>query len=341
MKLNIPPTYDGDINEYFKESLKNSKYFNSNKSVIFINGMKNSPKDHMESAIALSELQMCKVIGLYNYSEGALLDLFQCMMDKDTFHGKDYTIPAMKIIRDYILAGKVNDKLIKEYFKRTNNATAELFDLLRKPEHRKTQLFAHSQGNLILSNALTGILLADGKSALIGREVNTFGSPAMNWPPPIKPNECAFSGDPVALLAGIDLTFSISKVGKNNKDNSFFNHGFFEYIKNDPAFVVNRRAVKIGFTLNLDNDGLANDLIKMGNNVKRIEDVVEYLNFNHWDNDDVIHAYVKKLMKLPQKHYILEAIKKSIRLRQMIVRALDDWWTASDEQAGINFIKSL
>lgn len=355
LKVNIEPKNDGDITKYYNTLSKRSRYFNSNKSVIFINGMKVSPQAHMENALALSELQMCNVIGVYNASEwnekdslvnrmkGIGLDLWQCLLDKTTFHGPDASPlakPFVQLFRDFFLQGKVNENTVRTLFI-YNKVNEHLFDLLRSQEHRYTTIFAHSQGNLILSNVLTGILLADGRPALLGREINSFGSPVVNWPPPIKPNEFAFTCDPVALLSGIDFTFTITKVGSNIRDGTLFNHGFLQYVKNDPAFVVNRHAKKWGITWSLDNEGLADEIIKMENNLWRIENIFKYLYDNHFDKDDVVLAYVKKLMRLPQKHIIIDAIKRSSFLRYILINSMEKGWTSKDEQGAINYLKSI
>jgi hypothetical protein len=78
------PTEDGEVNEYINlEAADASKFFSQSRKVIFINGMKNSGRVHAESALALSLVQMCPVIGLFNRSSGFLVDLWQCLMDKN------------------------------------------------------------------------------------------------------------------------------------------------------------------------------------------------------------------------------------------------------------------
>ena len=66
-----PPQHDGDAQNYVDRGAKDSNYFDPNRTVFFINGMNNSPKEHVEAALALSLVQMCTVRGIFNASAGA------------------------------------------------------------------------------------------------------------------------------------------------------------------------------------------------------------------------------------------------------------------------------
>ena len=60
------PQSDGEINEYaYKEAVASSE-FDRTRKVIFINGMLNKGQDHAESALALSWVQMCTVVGVWS-----------------------------------------------------------------------------------------------------------------------------------------------------------------------------------------------------------------------------------------------------------------------------------
>ena len=179
-----------------------------------------------------------------------------------------------------------------------NAAQVPLFDLLRKPENKHREFFAHSQGNLILSNALQAIAAVDGPAGLAGYKVHTFGSPAVNWPLGLRKFEHGFTFDYVAFFAGFDATWSISKVGLPGGIDM---HGFLVYLKNDPAFVVNRyRVGGWGMTFNMDEDGLAEALIAMSGNTRRIAAIFARLDKKHnSDADDVAGLYVKRLRKSP------------------------------------------
>ena len=49
------PKNDGDVNVYEHAEAKSTTYWQSQRSVVFINGMANSPTDHMKSAVAVVE----------------------------------------------------------------------------------------------------------------------------------------------------------------------------------------------------------------------------------------------------------------------------------------------
>ena len=63
-------------------------------------------------------------------------------------------------------------------------------------------ILPYSQGNLIASNALTAVALADGLQAIRGVMVISFGSPCRFWPPGIRHHNFAFANDPVTWLDG-------------------------------------------------------------------------------------------------------------------------------------------
>ena len=107
-----------------------------------------------------------------------------------------------------------------------NPAALAVFDLLRRPRWRRCDIFAHSQGNLILSNALQGIEAVDGRAAIAGRNVHSFGSPAVKWPKGLNHHEHGFTWDPVTWLAGIDASLSISKVGMPKGSLNPITHSF-------------------------------------------------------------------------------------------------------------------
>src|SRR5262245_20632350 len=295
------PATDGEINEYaYKEAVASSQFDRSRK-VIFINGMLNKGTDHAESALALSWVQMCTVIGVYNQSVSGWVDFTQCIGDKNQFNGPLSFSAQNKVMLGTVLGGKTAEQAARRALER-NPAQVAVFDLLRRPEHHHREIFAHSQGNLILSNALQAIAAVDGAAALDGYMVHTFGSPTVNWPMGITKYEHAFTWDPVAFLAGFDTTWTISKVGMPSGSMNPITHAFLEYLKCDPAFFVNRfRWGGLGVTFNMDEDGLAKALAAMGTNMRRVKSIFEHLNKKHnSDADDVAVRYVKEIRKSPK-----------------------------------------
>jgi hypothetical protein len=82
------PTKDGETLEFtHPEAAAAKDYFDLQRRVIFINGMDNAPDAHARSALALSLVQMCTVIGVYNRTAGPIRDLAQCLGDKLQFDG--------------------------------------------------------------------------------------------------------------------------------------------------------------------------------------------------------------------------------------------------------------
>jgi hypothetical protein len=333
------PTADGEINEYAYQEALASREFDRERKVVFINGMLNDGAAHAESALALSWVQMCTVVGVYNASSGGVRDFAQCIGDKNQFDGPLSFSARTKVAIGAAGGGRTPVEVARRALSR-NRAQVELFFCLRRPENRHREIFAHSQGNLILSNVLQAIAAVDGPAALVGRTVHTFGSPAVNWPPYITKYEHAFTWDPVTWLAGFDATWTIAKVGMPSGSNNPITHGFLEYLKRDPAFVVNRfRWGGLGVTFRMDEDGLANALARMGTNMRRVLAIFEHLDRNHnSDADDVAVRYVRLVRQSPA---LVVALKADRQLVALLIRILDEGWTSAAEQQAIEFLRTL
>ena len=333
------PVSDGDDIEYISVEAKASEQFDHGRKVIFINGMLNKGPDFVESAIALSLLQMCTVIGVYNASGGGWEDFKQCIGDKNQFDGPVSFSARNKVAIGMALGGGTSVEAARNALGR-NRAQVALFDLLRKPEHRRRDIFAHSQGNLILSNVLQAIVAVDGPRALDGYKVQTFGSPVVTWSKGILKNDHGFTWDPVTFLAGFDTSWTISKVGMPQGSLQPITHGFREYLKCDPAFVVNRfRWGGLGVTFNMDEEGLAKALAAMGTNTRRVLKIFEHLNKNHnSDADDVAVLYVDQVSRSPATKAALKAERSLVDL---LIRMMDEGWTSAEEKKAIAFLRTL
>ena len=344
MAVNSTPTRDGEVATYVSLEAQKTQWWDRNRVVVFVNGMKNSGEDHRGSAEALSLLQMCPVIGVYNLSDSFVEDLAQCIADKFQFDGPMAREPgqALKNALEGEAKGKTAAEAMEAVLDR-NPPALSLFRLLRRNEHRHTPVFAHSQGNLILSNALSAIGAVDGKEALLRREIRTFGSPCKNWPDGIIPIECGFTFDPVTWLAGFDWSFRISKLGMPSGAVNPVTHAFLEYLRHDPAFVVNRfRWGSFGLTVSMDEDGLADALVKMGRNMPRVRPVFEHLKKNHWsDVDDVALLYVEKGRKAHNGAEIFSAVKADPVFHKMLIDVMDAGWTSRREKNAISFLEAL
>jgi hypothetical protein len=221
-----------------------------------------------------------------------------------------------------------------------NACQVALFKLLLPPQTRSYELFAHSQGNLILSNVLQAIEAVQGTGGIAGRVVHTYGSPAVNWPTAITKHEHGFTFDGVNWMSGIDWGFTISKVGMPRDSWNPFTHGFLEYMKLDPAFVVNRfRTGGWGMTFNMDEDGLARCLAGMGPNMPRVKAIFRHLKTSHpSDSDDVAVRYVALIRNQPA---VLAALRQDRELIGLLRGILGSGVTFPDEQRAISFLGAL
>lgn len=337
------PSSDGDVNLYISGEGSEQSWFDPRRRVIFVNGMMNSPTDHKDSAMALSLLQGCPVIGVYNRSDGFWADLGQCITDKAKLVGVQAGVMmsfenwAATVELMFQMARRSYPMLDKRDFVgdmiRSNAATYALYSLLvgsggvglRRP------IYCHSQGNLVTSNALTAVALALGPNVLTGVEVHSFGSPCRYWPPGIARTNNAFTFDPVSWL-DLRVDLSSSKVG------FVAGHAFTLYMANDAEFVVNRfRWGSFGLTASMDEEGLAQYLIRMGNNPPRLKRIFERLRDAHWsDSDDVAYEYVRRA---PDS--LLRSLKGSDRtLIDLLIQLLESGWTSGSEREQINRLRA-
>ncbi|QEL21082.1 hypothetical protein [Limnoglobus roseus] len=340
------PTKDGDVNEYINsEAAALKEYFSRSKKVIFVNGMGNTGQDHAESAMALSLVQLCPVIGVFNQSSGLVKDLLQCLADKNQFQGPVSSTAQSKVesgnsLWNRILKGYRTPEQVMMSALSRNPVQVSLFNELRKPENRRREIFAHSQGNLILSNVLQAIGAVDGPQALAGRTVHTFGSPAVFYPPGVQKFEHGFTFDPVNWLSGFDRSFSISKVGVPTGAKNPITHGFLWYLQDDPRFVINRfRTGGWGATFNMDEDGLAKCLAAMETNLPRVRKVIDFLDkYQNSDADDVSVLYVQAIQQKPAVRTALKADKELVKL---LIKTMDEGYTSGEERDAINWLKAL
>ena len=334
------PTLDGEVHDYTHWEVAALKKAESPcvdpaRKVIFVNGMGNTGENHAESALALSLVQMCTVIGVFNKTGGTFTDLVQCVADKNQFDG--LSLSAKNAVGIRLIFGQTSIQAARNALSR-NRAQVALFDVVRA--NRGREIFAHSQGNLILSNVLQAVAAVDGPSALHGLVVHTFGSPAVNWPSGITKHEHGFTFDPVNWLSGFDSTFTISKVGWPQGSWNPITHGFLEYMKNDPTFLVNRyRTGGLGVTFDMDEEALAKALADMGPNMRRVYDIFQHLRANHGsDADDVAELYVDLARTRPM---VANALKSYRPLRDLLIRILGSGATFPGEARAIAYLQAL
>lgn len=354
---NNKPTADGDLNLYVPPEGQGASWFNAQGRVIFVNGMLNSPDEHAKAALALSVLQACPVIGVYNKSESGLIDFVQCLRDKLTLNlVQSATLVDWyrKVEDGYQVKRRTNPALTKiDYVADTvkpNAATLALYHLIAgmpAGERAALKFFAHSQGNLITSNALTAVSLALGPGAISGLEVNCYGSPCRNWPEGIRPHNFAFTFDPVALLDA-RAGFSTSKVGFVGllgiplHGDPMYSHAFLRYMEYDAEFIVNRfRWGSFGMTARMDETGLAKFCVSLDKNTPRLKKIFERLKSAHWtDGDDVAYEYVSRMHK--DHDVTMRAIARTDPdFVKLLIGLLDAGWTTRGEKSEMDYLSSL
>ena len=345
---NNPPNGDGDINRYVSAEGSAQSWFDRTREVVFVNGMANAPADHIKSALGLSLLQGCPVVGVYNKADGLWADLGQCLRDKGVLvpvQAGNFDAWESAFDAAYGLARLTNVALTKIGFMETfvagNAATASLYRYVTScsPQQRsRLKIFCHSQGNLITSNALTAVALACGKGAIADMEVNSFGSPCRYWPPGLSRTNNAFTFDPVSWL-DYNVGFSSVKVGFTP---GLVSHGFEIYMNQDAEFVVNRfRWGSFRMTASMDEKGLAAYLAKMGNNPRRVKKIFEWLDDKHnSDADDIAMYYTREM----RTHH--EGVLKSIALADsslihLLIKCMREGVTFSDERREIDYLEAL
>ena len=339
------PGADGEINLYRSAEAMQRSWFDDGRRVVFVNGMDNTPADHSQSAKALSLMQGCPVIGIYNRSDGFWGDIGQCLTDKLNLSGvQSGSFAAWQLVVDaaHALARQRDPSLSKEVFVgrliADNPATSSLYNYLTSLDAgrlRAVKIFSHSQGNLITSNALTAVALVRGLPAIAGLNVNSFGSPCRNWPAGIFHVQRAFTFDPVTWL-DLNAGLQFDKVG------FVAGHGFLLYLEHDAEFTVNRfRWGSFAMTASMDEEGLAHYCVSIGNNPLRLKGIFSRLLDMHWsDSDDVAEIYARTMRR--QYPLVLQAIARAdADVIRLLIRSLDEGYTTGAERAEKEYLEAL
>jgi hypothetical protein len=218
------PLDDGEVNLY---NLANSSV--STPRIYFVNGIRVLPRDHAITASYLSLLVERPVWGVYNKTAGVRLgslgDLLQCVFDYTQNAGarlgshnnlnKPPRVPEDKIA-DFLTT--VEKKYIV-----WNRATLSLFKELVRNRHEQQMIIAHSQGNLITSNALFVMEDVLGSAGLQKVRVYSLASPSPAWPLGLRKTlgrggrqDNAFMNDLVSLLRPHNLAKKVGIGGLQN-----------------------------------------------------------------------------------------------------------------------------
>ena len=211
------PSGDGDVNLY---NLTNSPELSAR--IYYVNGIQTLPRTHAVTASYLSLLIERPVWGIYNATAGMRVgvvgDLLQCLLDYTQNAGarmssRSHFNKPSKVAEDKV--PEFLDGLKKKYIV-WNKATLSLFKELVKNRHLRLMIIAHSQGNLITSNALFILEDVFGSAGLQKIRVYSLASPAPAWPLGLRRTfggggrqDNAFMNDLVSLLRPHNLAKKI------------------------------------------------------------------------------------------------------------------------------------
>lgn len=220
----IIPTHDGDVNCYDLSASGAAV-----PRIYFVNGIRVLPSEHAETAAYLSLLVEHPIWGVYNQTAGqklgSVVDVLQCVLDfaqnslarttSSRNQGKSPKVPENKM-----------DEFLRDLDKKYvvwNRATVQLFRQLVIHRHKRQFIVAHSQGNLITSNALFVLEDVLGAAGLSNIRVYSLASPAPAWPLGLRitnggggRQDNAFMNDMVALLRPHNLAKKIGVGGFQN-----------------------------------------------------------------------------------------------------------------------------
>jgi hypothetical protein len=244
--MDLSPQYDGQVKTY---NPTGSTHYNPR--IYFVNGIRVLPQDHALTALYLSLLIEHPVHGVYNKTAGvkigSIIDGLQCVADylqnstARLSSGSNLGKPGR--IREQDIPNFLMN--IERNYTVWNRATLGLFKQLVENRQYKQLIIAHSQGNLITSNALFVLEDVLGAQALSKIRVYSLASPAPAWPVGLSKinggggrQDNAFMNDLVALLRPHNLA---SKLGFSSFQNSgdFRTYGASGPVALEPHAVTN------------------------------------------------------------------------------------------------------
>ncbi len=208
----IPPNIGGKRTHYSAAGTRSST------PIIFVNGIMNTPGDHAVSCQQIMNATGCDVLGVYNQKGTENIVVSTALRTAFTF--ENLTFDLGQCINDQV--GLLARGGLGYTGNSPNGCTASLLDLLMQHGDawpcKPISIMAHSQGNLITSNALmqySALMSGRAKTddpklqAIINRgpkKINVFAvaSPAMSWPTNdhISVHSYWHSWDPVTAASG-------------------------------------------------------------------------------------------------------------------------------------------
>lgn len=168
--------------------------------VIYVNGQAGNPTKHMMQACAVAAVSGGPVEGVYNASTGSVvLDTIKSLWSKATSSaGMNVTARVAKFVGDQDLA----EKEVRQYLSDADlKPTVSLFDLLLRPEYHDARIVGHSQGNIIICNAINGVIACRGKEAVEKMKIFAIASPTVFWEDKNIRTVYNFSNDAIGWLS--------------------------------------------------------------------------------------------------------------------------------------------
>jgi hypothetical protein len=234
--LGRPPAMDGDATLYFHDRRRNGLLFSP---VLYVNGMNTEAASHRRAACQLSAIIDRPVLGIFKRhgTERQVLahEVLAAAVDSKRLapvarlmvRAEMYRLETAMFLRDLAESGLdkfQHDRLVTivpaagewfrlvidltgwrpvaavEFWLSLNPATLAVMRELKSG--RVKQVVCHSQGCLIVRNALMALDLLKEKTVLSAIEVHALSQTAERWPSGIRLRSYAFCNDPIPSLTG-------------------------------------------------------------------------------------------------------------------------------------------
>lgn len=174
--------------------------------VIYVNGQEGNPQKHQAQACALAVVSGGPVEGIYNASvslPGGFLKLIG-----DTVKSIDLKATSSTLMNVHAsLMGlfgtqkQVEQSMLARLSESDCPASVSLFSLLLLPEYANVRIVGHSQGNLIICNAINALIACRGKEAVSKMRIIAIASPTVFWEQKQYVTQFNMSNDAVGWLS--------------------------------------------------------------------------------------------------------------------------------------------
>jgi hypothetical protein len=148
--------------------------------VVFVNGQEGNPSKHMMQACAVAAVSGGPVQGIYNAPKGSVVsDTLKSVWLKMT----SATLMNVESAVAGLFSGKTaaEQRIRNHLLRRDCPASAALFDLLLQKDYADARLVGHSQGNLVICNAINAMIASRGDDSVRKMRVIAVASPTFFW----------------------------------------------------------------------------------------------------------------------------------------------------------------